>query len=704
VSVVSPGVKRRLQVMFVLLAAAIACAVLPPAAVAAPAWLAPAALTAPTSSVSSVDAGSSASGDVTAAWLRWTGSSYIVEAATRPAGGRFTVKQLQALPGLASDVKVAVNRRGDSIVAWRRTNATPEIWASTRTAGGSFTVPQAIASVPGQQTLDPAVAINDRGDMMVVWRLAGSPSGTYREQIYGAFRASGGSFITAPISTSDAWNQVPRVSLDPTGKATVVWSYWNGNISPTCCDNIARVRVRAANGTLGAQRDLSAGAPTGYPMFATVGIDSTGNAIAVWSHWNGTSFDVQGATRAAASDNWNQLPAFGTSASASYGNEPQVAVDVNGNAVAIWRAANGTIQVASRAAGGSFGAPQTGISAPSAFSPHIAIDPAGNAIALWQRQDPDGTRIESSVRPLGGSFGGVKTVSGATDAAAPALGVDGKGNAFAIWPYDNRALPEATDSTVQYAAYDASPPTISMTAPVSGKVGQPLGFSARTFDVWSPVTTTWAFGDGRPGATGTAVSHVFGGASAFNVSATARDAVGNAASTSRTVQITTDVDADGDGFSSRTDCNDKNARINPKAREIRGNKVDENCDGVAQELLDLTSSVLPTWLVFPTKFQFKNFQLKKLQKGWTVTVSCKGGGCPFKSKKIKNKKVKKGGFDAIRKIGRSTTFKPKQTLTVKFTAKGYNTKFAIFKLKAGKIPSGVARCQTRGKRKLRRCR
>ena len=622
-------------------------------------WLAPVTVGPTSTNVTSVAVGSDRDGDVVAAWVRSIGATQVVEVATRPAAGAFSVQPLQSAVGSASNVGVAVNDDGDAIVSWRRSGATSEVWASTRPAGGSFGAPQAIASVPGKNAFEPSVAINDAGAMMVVWYLINSDTDG-KQTVYGAFRAPGGSFVSAPISSTDVWNQSPRVALDPSGKATVVWSYWDGSI------NIARVRIRGADGTLGTQRNLSASAPTGFPMFATVGIDAVGNALAVWSHWNGAAYDVEGASRLAASDVWTNLPAFGQSASASFGNEPQVAVDPNGNGVAIWRAANSTIQAASRAAGGAFGAAQLGISAPSATAPRVVLDSAGNAVSVWRRTDGEGQRIEAAVRPLGSQFGAVKTLSNRFNTIEPALSMDGLGNAIAFWPLDDPALPEEADMSAQFAVYDSAPPNLTVSAPASGIAGTPLSFSASPFDVWSPVSVSWSFGDGSS-ADGTVVSHAYAGPGTYTVTVKAIDAVGNEATTSRTVQVSAPP-----------------SPPSPPAPRLKAKLV------LAGKFL--------------AKFtKLTKFQLQRVPAGSKVVATCKSGArkCAGKAGKKQTKKNVGGTVSLGAYIGPRLV--PGTKIAVTVTKSGFLGEVTTVAIRKGKAPRQTTKCLQPGGKKPVAC-
>ena len=645
-----PGLKPRL-----LLAALVGCVALLvwSASAQAAGWLAPVTVGPASTNVASVAVGSDRDGDVVAAWVRTTGATHVVEVATRSAGGAFSVQPLQSAAGFANNVGVAVNDDGDAIVSWRRTGATSEVWASTRLAGGSFSPPQAIASVPGKNAWEPSVAINDAGAMIVVWYLANSDTDN-KQTIYAAFRAPGGSFVSGPISTTDVWNQSPRAALDPSGKATIVWSFWDETT------NFARVRIRDANGALGTQRNLSPGAPTGYPMFATVGTDAVGNALAVWSHWNGAAYDVEGASRLAAADTWTNLPAFGQSASASFGNEPQVAVDPSGNGVAIWRAANNTIQAASRAAGGAFGAAQLGISAPTATAPRVALDSAGNAVSVWRRTDGEGSRIEAAIRPLGAQFGAVKTLSNRFSAFDPALSMDGLGNAIAFWPLDDPSLPDDADTSAQFAVYDNSPPALTVSAPASGIAGTPLSFSASSSDVWSPVSVSWSFGDGSS-ADGAAVSHAYAGPGTYTVTVKAVDAAGNETTTSRAVQVSTPP-----------------SPPSPPAPTP-------------------APSRLKAKLVLAGKFLAKStrltkFQLQRVPSGSTVVATCKVGAkkCAGKAGKKQTKKNVGGSVSLGAYVGPSLV--PGAKIAVTVTKPGFVGEVTTVAIRKGKAPRQTTNC------------
>ena len=83
----------------------------------------------------------------------------------------------------------------------------------------------------------------------------------------------------------------PQVAVDGRGNAIAVWRRSEGT------NTIVQAAVRTSGGSFGAPQDLSTAGQNAYDP--QVAVDGRGNAIAVWSRFDGTNFIVQAAVRAA---------------------------------------------------------------------------------------------------------------------------------------------------------------------------------------------------------------------------------------------------------------------------------------------------------------------------------------------------------------------------------------------------------------------
>jgi hypothetical protein len=112
-----------------------------------------------------------------------------------------------------------------------------------------------------------------------------------------------------------------------------------------------------------------------------------------------------------------------------------------------------------------------------------------------------------------------------------------------------------------------------------------------------------------------------------------------------------DYDRDGDGFRvtvpvrnpkpTNWDCNDTpgiGSRINPKARDVRGNSLNEDCKGGAAKALGLPSGVTDNWGARPGGAFVRSMKVNPVLKGSRIKVSCSGPGCAFRSRAFKMKR------------------------------------------------------------------
>ena len=165
--------------------------------------------------------------------------------------------------------------------------------------------------------------------------------------------------------------------------------------------------------------------------------DASGNTMTVWSRTDGTNFRIQAKFRAA-DDTFGPTATISVSGRDAF--EPEVAFDPSGNAIAVWTqwdGANSRTYAAVRPAGGSFAA---GVaispSGRSASGPQISIDSTGKAVAVWYRFDGAFDRIQVAVRPPNGSFAAATTLSmPGLEAYEPrvATGPNADANTAAVW-------------------------------------------------------------------------------------------------------------------------------------------------------------------------------------------------------------------------------------------------------------------------------
>jgi hypothetical protein len=458
--------------------------------------------------------------------------------------------------------------------------------AATRPPGGAWTPPVTLSPPEEDGGWDPAVAVGPDGDAVVVWSSVRHDGGRTRQIVLAVTRDAGGRW-SAPIAISDdseiALSFQPEVVVDGDGTATAIWSEETGEAA------VLRTRTRPRGGAWGPPVDLTDRFVGWEPQLA---VDPHDNVTAVWN-WRNVPEHGSGIIQSKfrpAGGAWSADP-VDLSDDGESALEPQLAVDPDGRAVAVWYSYTGddsVVRAARRTAQGEWGLPvDLSGDDPAALLPHVAIDSHGTATAVWESHDDAGRIMRASTSVAGESWSNPVDISvrdgGPWSGGFPQVAADREGDVTAIWEawYPDRfsivqaarreagsgwgppvdlgksngvieRRPIAVDprgyvtavwargKALQSSVFDAVPPLLrDVAVPATGVVGQPVAMSVDPFDVWSAVTARWAFGDGGSG-TGAATGHCFRTPGERTVTITGTDAAANVTTTTRTIAIAAD--------------------------------------------------------------------------------------------------------------------------------------------------------------------
>jgi PKD domain len=323
-------------------------------------------------------------GRATVAWSRLDQvgpSTYFVEAASgSPDGGWSPPVKLSAAGSSAWEPELSVDAAGHVVAVWVRYDESNDtiVQAAEKDAAGDWSEAEDL-SEPGADSWFPVID-GAAGRTVVLWE---------REDVVeAAVREPGGSWrpseeVSPPGSTE------PAVAMDGTGRALAIWS------TDTIGIRDAEVATLSHDGSWSLPLTISESLHGEAPD-PEVAVTAGGRAVAVWDGWDGNRRLIEGAS-GDLDGNWE--PALALSPPGRWARNGNVAIDDQGNAVAVWRAAEPWITQASIL---DVTAPELkAVSIPSSAGAGQPVSFAASPFDAW-----------STVAPLAWSFGDGTSASG----------------------------------------------------------------------------------------------------------------------------------------------------------------------------------------------------------------------------------------------------------------------------------------------------
>lgn len=308
--------------------------------------------------------------------------------------------------------------------------------------GGEDGLPAIPHAVMQHHAYDPQIAFDGAGNGIAVW----NQFDELRKNVWASHYSVGNNAWSTAVlietnNSGDA--DFPQLAVDSAGNALVVWEQSDGTRR-----NIWANRYSTANQRWGTALLLETD-NAGFANAPHIAVDANGNGMAVWEQSDGVHKNIWARRYNAVANEWETAGVI--EASFADANTPQIAVDGNGNFIAVWREYEGMQHRrynlwANRyvASGAGWGAAalvsdntNDGAAIPNptvsdnANTPHIAMDAAGNALVVWEQSNS----IYANRYTVNTGWGVAQIIDNDPNwtAAAPRIAMTANGNAYAVW-------------------------------------------------------------------------------------------------------------------------------------------------------------------------------------------------------------------------------------------------------------------------------
>lgn len=277
----------------------------------------------------------------------------------------------------------------------------------------------------------PQIAMDDHGNAMAVWYQRDPISG--RRDIW-ANRyepATGWEEPTLIDTRNDGWGSDPQIAMDNNGNAMAVW-----RLNDTQTYNIWSNRYKVGLGW-GYNEKIEQN-DSGDALFPQIAMDEIGNAIAVWQYNAPPAWNISANRYDAATGSWGDAIPIENDDIFSY-YEPQIAMDNNGNGIAVFYCSTDYYITVNRYVIGLGWEGTTVIDnkVEGAFDPQIAMNDNGDAMVAWTQWNDSYSSIFACRYLAGTGWEAPERIEDddTGDVEYPQVALDNNGNAAVVWQH-----------------------------------------------------------------------------------------------------------------------------------------------------------------------------------------------------------------------------------------------------------------------------
>ncbi len=332
--------------------------------------------------------------------------------------------------GDAKEAQVALGKDGSAVAVWQqRDDAHYHIWARHyRTVGGWDTAVRIDNNESGD-AVSPQVAMDDSGNVLVVWQQSDGVQESIWSSRYTPAKGWGDSEVVENYDSGPAVE--PRLAMNEAGQAVVIWRQNAGED-----EHIWANRFTPGSGWgTAAFVNIDTGSDGWSPAVA---MDRNGNVIAVWVGWYNGSLKPW-ANRFSPESGWEGAERIGLDL-LEQSDYPKIAMSEGGEALVVWE--QGDEKKNSLwtnrfvpGVGWSGATPIEMQQAGKVSNLQVAMDGSGNAMLFWQQSDGLKERVWTSYFVPEGGWGEARLMEPdrerITVGARVAMGRDGR--ATAVW-------------------------------------------------------------------------------------------------------------------------------------------------------------------------------------------------------------------------------------------------------------------------------